>query len=62
MWMLLVDIFTAGPLGPNPQLFAAGVGVFLAGWGLTRVEIRGVNLLTAFRRHCYSFPVRSPTT
>ena len=37
MWLLLVDLFTAGPLGPNPRLFAAGVVVFLAGWGLTRL-------------------------
>jgi hypothetical protein len=37
MWLLLVDVFTAGPLGPNPRLFALGVAVFLAGWGLTRV-------------------------
>ncbi len=37
MWILLVDLFTAGPLGPNPRWFAAGVAVFLAGWGLTRV-------------------------
>lgn len=37
MWMLLVDLFTAGPLGPNPRLFAAGVAVFLAGWGVTRL-------------------------
>ncbi len=37
MWVLLVDLFTAGPLGPNPRLFAVGVGVFLAGWGLTRI-------------------------
>ena len=37
MWMLLVDLFTAGPLGPNPKLFAAGVGAFLAGWGMTRM-------------------------
>ena len=37
MWILLVDVFTAGPLGPNPRLFALGVAVFLAGWGLTRV-------------------------
>lgn len=36
MWLLLVDLFTAGPLGPDPRLFAAGVGVFLVGWGLTR--------------------------
>jgi hypothetical protein len=40
MWMLLVDVFTAGPLGPNPRLFAAGVAVFLAGWGLVRAVRR----------------------
>jgi hypothetical protein len=38
MWLLLVDIFTAGPLGPNPRLFAIGVGIFLCGWGLTRAS------------------------
>jgi hypothetical protein len=37
MWILLVDVVTAGPLGPNPRLFAVGVAAFLAGWGLTRV-------------------------
>ena len=37
MWLLLVDLFTAGPLGPSPRLFAAGVGIFIAGWGLTRL-------------------------
>ncbi len=37
MWMLLVDLFMAGPLGPDPQLFAAGVAVFLAGWGLSKL-------------------------
>jgi len=37
MWILLVDVFTAGPLGPNPRLFALGVAIFLSGWGLTRV-------------------------
>lgn len=36
MWLLLVDLFTAGPLGPSPRLFAAGVAIFLGGWGLTR--------------------------
>jgi hypothetical protein len=36
MWLLLVDLFTAGPLGPNPKVFAAGVAAFLAGWGVTR--------------------------
>jgi len=40
MWLLLVDVFMAGPMGPSPHLFAAGVGVFLAGWGLTRVKLR----------------------
>ena len=38
MWLLLVDLFTAGPLGPDPRLFAIGVGVFLVGWGLTRAS------------------------
>ena len=36
MWLLLVDLFVAGPLGPDPKLFAAGVAVFLAGWAATR--------------------------
>jgi hypothetical protein len=36
MWLLLVDLFTAGAMGPNPRVFAAGVAVFVAGWGLTR--------------------------
>jgi hypothetical protein len=40
MWILLVDLFTAGPLGPNPRLFGAGVAVFLAGWGLIRAVKR----------------------
>jgi hypothetical protein len=37
MWLLIVDLFTAGPLGPSPRLFAAGVAIFLAGWGATRL-------------------------
>jgi hypothetical protein len=40
MWILLIDLFTAGPMGPNPRLFGAGVGVFLIGWGLTRIRKR----------------------
>lgn len=36
MWLLLVDLFTAGPLGPQFRLFAIGVGVFVAGWWLAR--------------------------
>ena len=38
MWILIVDIFTAGPMGPNPRLFAAGVAVFIGGWALTRIR------------------------
>jgi len=37
MWILLVDIVAAGPLGPSPRIFAAGVVTFLGGWGLTRL-------------------------
>jgi len=36
MWMLLVDVFTAGPLGPSFNLFAVGVVMFLAGWLIAR--------------------------
>jgi hypothetical protein len=38
MWILLVDVVTAGPLGPDPRLFAIGVAVFLVGWALTRIR------------------------
>jgi hypothetical protein len=37
MWLLIVDVFTASRLGPNPRLFALGIAVFVSGWGLTRV-------------------------
>ena len=37
MWLLLVDIVTAGPMGPSAQLFAAGVAVFVVGWVITRL-------------------------
>jgi hypothetical protein len=37
MWLLLVDVVTAGPMGPDPKLFGVGVGVFVAGWGITRL-------------------------
>lgn len=38
MWLLLVDIFTAGPMGPSAQLFGVGVAIFVAGWALTKVK------------------------
>ena len=37
MFELLVDILTAGPSGPSPKLFALGIAIFLAGWGVTRL-------------------------
>ena len=40
MSLLLMDIVTAGPLGPDPKLFGVGVAVFIVGWGLTRVSKR----------------------
>jgi hypothetical protein len=36
MWVLLLAIITAGPLGPSPRLFAYGVAVFVAGWLIVR--------------------------
>ncbi len=40
MWLLLVDIFTAGPMGPSASLFGYGVAVFVAGWALVKVKKR----------------------
>ena len=40
MWILLVDLFTAGAMGPDAKLFGVGVAAFLAGWGLTKVGKR----------------------
>ncbi len=36
MWLLLVAIVTAGPLGPSPKLFGYGIAIFIAGWLLVR--------------------------
>ena len=40
MWLLLVSIVTAGPLGPSPRSFGAGIGVFGLGWLLVRSRTR----------------------
>ena len=40
MWVLLVDIFMAGPMGPQPNPFYAGVAMFIAGWLLVRSSSR----------------------
>ena len=36
MWLLLISIVTAGPLGPSPRIFGAGVAVFVLGWLIVR--------------------------
>lgn len=36
MWILLVDIFMAGPMGPAPNPFYVGVAMFIAGWLMVR--------------------------
>ena len=36
MWVLLLAIVTAGPLGPSPRVFGYGVAVFLVGWFIVR--------------------------
>jgi hypothetical protein len=40
MWLLLVAVLTAGPLGPSPRLFAAGIIAFLLGWTIVRSLVR----------------------
>jgi hypothetical protein len=37
MWILLVDIFMAGPMGPAPNPFYLGVAMFIIGWLMVRV-------------------------
>jgi hypothetical protein len=32
MSFLLLAVVEAGPLGPSPRIFGAGVAVFVAGW------------------------------
>ena len=39
MWLLVVTLFTAGPLGPSPRLFGAGVAVFIVGWLAVRRKV-----------------------
>jgi hypothetical protein len=36
MWILLVDIFMAGPMGPAPNPFYVGVIMFIVGWLMVR--------------------------
>lgn len=36
MWILLIDVFMAGPLGPQPNPFYVGTAMFIVGWLLVR--------------------------
>ena len=36
MWILLVDVFMAGPMGPAPNPFYVGVAMFIVGWLMVR--------------------------
>ena len=40
MWLLLVASVTAGPMGPSPRIFGAGIGVFFLGWLIVRSRLR----------------------
>ena len=40
MWLLAVDLFTAGPLGPSAQLFFTGIGVFVVVWWLAKIGVK----------------------
>jgi hypothetical protein len=40
MWVLLVDIFMAGPMGPQPNPFYVGVVLFIIGWFMVRRTAR----------------------
>lgn len=40
MWLLLVAIVTAGPLGPSAQIFGYGVATFIVGWVIVRKKGR----------------------
>ena len=39
MWLLLIAIFMAGPVGPSPRTFGAGIAVFLIGWLIVRRRV-----------------------
>ena len=40
MWLLLVAIVTAGPLGPSPNIFGIGIAVFVIGWFIVKQRTR----------------------
>jgi hypothetical protein len=40
MWILLYDVFSAGPMGPQPNPFYYGVAMFIVGWFLVRSQFK----------------------
>ncbi len=38
MWLLIVAIVIAGPLGPSPRIFGVGIGVFVIGWFIVKKQ------------------------
>ena len=40
MWLLLVAVVTAGPMGPSPRVFGAGIAVFVVGWLIVKSRLR----------------------
>ena len=40
MWILVVDIVMAGPNGPAPNPFYAGIIMFMVGWFLVKQTSR----------------------
>jgi len=36
MSLLLMAMINAGPLGPSPRVFGAGIAVFVVGWLMAR--------------------------
>ena len=39
MWLLLVSIAIAGPMGPSPRIFGTGIAAFVVGWLLVRQRV-----------------------
>lgn len=40
MSFLLLALVDAGPLGPSPRVFGAGVAVFVVGWLVVRANVK----------------------
>jgi len=38
MWLLLIAVVTAGPLGPSPRTFGVGIAIFVVGWFIVKKQ------------------------